>query len=141
MIENTAQLDGLTEGYIVEFADGQFFKFKSKRYLEISAMDIGLSFQNVVSALSKNEYEQFITQLPEEFIDQSELYKQQVLAIFQQTMDEVQTVFAQAPKTDKGTFAKWVQQHHSALRTYLFTLWDQQDLRLAIYKQHAFKNM
>lgn len=48
LLENTQQLSGLEEGYVVEFNDGQFFKFKSNRYIELSCMELlGLSFKKL----------------------------------------------------------------------------------------------
>lgn len=140
LIEGTAQLDGLTEGYVVEFTDGQFFKFKSKRYIELSCMTIGLSFQNVVNALANNTYNQFFAKLPEEFIQQAEDYKEQVLSIYQATIAQAQYAFAQAPREDRKNFARWAQENYPELRPYLFALWDQQDLSAWIYK-YAFRDM
>ena len=140
LIEQTEKLGGLEEGYVVEFEDGQFFKFKSKRYVELSCMTLGLSFQNVVNMLSQNTYEQFFATLPEEFVQQAEDYKQQVLSIFQETTQKAQHAFAQAPKEDRKSFAQWTQQNYPELRPYLFALWDGQDLSAWIYK-FAFKGM
>ena len=140
LLENIEQLEGLNEGYVVEFNDGQFFKFKGKRYLEISSLDVGLTFQNVVSALEENRYDAFITRLPEEFLPRAEEYKQLVLTLFEKKQVEIETTFTLAPKEDRGTFARWVQQNHPTLRPYLFALWDNADLRPLIYK-HAFKGL
>lgn len=140
LLDNTEQLSGLEEGYVVEFSDGQFFKFKGKRYIELSCMTLGLSFQNIVNALENHTYEKFIAALPEEFIQQAEDYKQEVLIIYQNTLLQAQQAFVQAPREDRKNFALWAQQNHPTLRPYLFALWDNADLRPLIYK-HAFKGM
>ena len=90
LLENTQQLSGLEEGYVVEFNDGQFFKFKSNRYIELSCMTLGLSFQKIVSTLENHTFDNFVVSLPEEFTQQAEDYKQQALSIYQDTFDEAQ---------------------------------------------------
>ncbi len=140
LLENTQQLSGLEEGYVVEFNDGQFFKFKSNRYIELSCMTLGLSFQKIVSTLENHTFDNFVVSLPEEFTQQAEDYKQQALSIYQDTLLQAQHAFAQAPSGDRKNFAQWAQQNHPTLRPYLFALWDNSDLRPLIYK-HAFKGL
>lgn len=45
IVKTVAEFDSNNEGFVVEFADGQRFKFKSPRYLELHKLIVTLSFK------------------------------------------------------------------------------------------------
>lgn len=133
ILTQTAQLDGNAEGYIVEFADGQFFKFKGQRYVELAQMEIGLSFKSVVEAVYHDQLEKLKAKMPEEFLGQIDRWVEEIQQVTTQLYEHTQAAFEAAPKTTKKEFATWVMQHHRELSNYLFCLWDGKDLRQVIY--------
>lgn len=133
ILTRTAELDGNAEGYIVEFADGQFFKFKGQRYVELAQMEIGLSFKSVVDAVYHDRLEMLKAKMPEEFLAQIDRWVEEIQQIFSNIYDQARAAFENAPKTTKKEFATWVMQHHRDLSNYLFCLWDGKDLRQVIY--------
>lgn len=133
ILTHTQILDGNAEGYIVEFADGQFFKFKGQRYVELAQMEIGLSFKSVVEAVYHDRLETLRAKMPEEFLAQIDRWVEEIQQISSQIYNQAQAAFEIAPKATKKEFATWVMQHHRDLSNYLFCLWDGKDLRQVIY--------
>lgn len=128
-------LDGQNEGYVAEFADGQFFKFKGQRYLELQSQT--LSFNIALQAVIDGKTAQLLAETPDEFLPMVHDWLAEIEQTVQRIRTEVRQAFDQAPKDSQKIFATWVMQHHKPLSSYLFTCLKGQPFEQDIYK-HAF---
>lgn len=138
LIANTHALDSSEEGYVVEFADGQRFKFKSLRYLELQRLLMSLTFKNVLKAVQSGTIEGILSMIPDEFLHETRGWITEIDTTVQRVKNEVQTVFDNAPKTSRKDFAIWVTTHHLSLSRYLFALLDGKDIEPLIYQHYAW---
>lgn len=136
LIEETGTLDANHEGYVVEFADGSRFKFKSDRYLELHKLIHSLTFKNVLKAVQSNTIQHILETVPDEFLGDVK----QWLAFIDQTIHDIQsrveTVFQQAPTSSRKEFAMWVNKYHRDIGIYLFAYLDEYPLEPLIYAKH-----
>lgn len=130
-----ATLSGQNEGYVAEFADGQRFKFKGQRYLELQSQT--LSFNMVLQAVMNAKVAELLAQTPDEFLLMVHGWLAEIDHTVQRISTQVHDAFAQAPKDSQKSFAMWVMQHHKPLSAYLFTCLKGQPFEPDIYK-HAF---
>ncbi len=135
-----AAIDASQEGWVVEFADGQRFKFKGDRYMELHRLISGLSFKHTLEAVANGAVEYIRGQIPDEFLGDFNRWLATIRAVVAETKARVQTAFDTAPKTTRKEFALWVMAHHKALAPYLFALLDGKALEPMIYKM-AFENI
>lgn len=57
------------EGFVVEFADGQRFKFKGEEYKQLHKILSGLTFNRVLEAYKAGNQQVLLETVPEEFLD------------------------------------------------------------------------
>lgn len=138
LIANTQALDNSAEGYVVEFADGQRFKFKSLRYLELQRLLVSLTFKNVLKAVQSGSIDTILAMIPDEFLHEARNWITEIRMTIQRVMEEVQTAFDSAPKTSRKEFALWVTTHHLSLSRYLFARLDGKDIEPLIYQHHTW---
>lgn len=122
------------EGWVVEFADGQRFKFKGEEYLKLHRLISGLSFKSVLEAVASGNFSSYLAQMPEEFRPTMEKYSEEINTRADQVFFEVRAIFAEAPKSTRKEFALWVMANHKPYSTYLFALLDGQEITPLIYK-------
>jgi len=139
IIALTGKLDKDEEGFVVEFSDGQRFKFKGDKYLELHRLVFGLSFKNTLQAVATNQVENIRSQIPDEFLSQFNAWVKEIEETRSRVKREVAEVFAQAPKEARKDFALWVMSDHKELSSYLFAMLDGHDVEPIIYKK-AFEN-
>jgi RNA ligase len=134
LITRCRELDLSAEGFVVEFSDGSRFKFKGDRYLELQRLVMGLTFKNVLKAVSSGSTQTIFETVPDEFLTQVK----QWVAEIEATVDEIKgrtiNAIAQAPQESRKEFALWVNANHQDLRPYLFQMFDGRDLEPLIYK-------
>jgi len=130
----TQQIDAMEEGYVVEFSDGQRFKFKGERYMDLQKLLMGLTFKNVLNAMSTNTVQDIIGSVPEEYLGEVRRWIDQIEATIESIRTQVKAVFEQAPKDSRKDFAMWVNTNHKDLSTYLFQMLSGYDIVPMIYK-------
>jgi RNA ligase len=133
------QLDQDEEGFVVEFSDGQRFKFKGDRYLELHRLVFGLSFKNTLQTVAAGRVEEVRSQIPDEFLGQFNAWVKEIEETRERLKREVTETFAQAPKESRKEFALWTMANHKEISPYLFAMLDGEDITPLIYKK-AFQN-
>jgi RNA ligase len=134
ILERTGTLDLSEEGYVVEFADGQRFKFKGDKYLELHRLIFGLSFNNTLAAVAAKNVAYIREQIPDEFLVQFNQWVEEIEATVTAVKQQVQTAFEMAPTDSRKEFAIWVQANHKELAPYLFAVLDGKPLDPIIYR-------
>lgn len=127
------------EGFVVEFSDGQRFKFKGHKYLELHRLVFGLSFKNTLQAVMTDQVDAIRLQIPDEFLLQFNAWVNEIEATRVSLKREVTEIFEQAPKETRKEFAMWVMATHRDLSAYLFAMLDGYPLEPIIYRK-AFEN-
>jgi RNA ligase len=122
------------EGFVVEFSDGERFKFKGDRYLEIQRLIAGLTFKNVLKAVSSGSIQAVLNTVPDEYLVQVKVWIDEIQATVADIKTQAQAAFAQAPRESRKDFALWVRAHHQALAPYLFALFDDRAIEPLVYK-------
>ncbi len=140
LIEQTGTLPAEQEGYVVEFSDGDRYKFKGDRYLELHKLISGLSYKNTIEAVQNNTVDYIRAQIPDEFLQEFNAWVIEIENVIAQTKQNVQATFDAAPKESRKDFALWVQEHHKKLAPYLFALLDGREITPLIFK-HEFQDL
>lgn len=128
-------LDRNQEGYIVEFDDGQRFKFKGDIYKELHRLIYGLSFKNTLAAVASNSVEHIRAQIPDEFLGEFNQWVTEITTKVSDLKAAVEQAFAHAPKENRKEFALWVMAQHKDISAYLFALLDGKAIEPLIYKK------
>lgn len=136
LIKEAQTLDVNNEGFVAEFADGQRFKFKSLEYLKLHKLIVTLTFKNVLKAMQSNSIEQILEVVPDEFLGETRQWIGEIETTIESIKEEVQKIFAVAPKSSRKDFALWVQANHKNIRQYLFAMMDGKDIEPLIYRSH-----
>ncbi len=139
IIERTGMMGREEEGYVVEFSEGERFKFKGDSYLELHKLIFGLSFKNTLQAVMNGTVNFIRAQIPDEFLGQFNGWVTQIETVVADTQQQVEQAFEAAPKTSRKDFALWVQAQHPQLAPYLFARLDGKALQPLIYRT-AFQN-
>lgn len=134
LIEQTGTLPAEQEGYVVEFSDGDRYKFKGDRYLELHKLISGLSFKHTLEAAQAGTINYIREQIPEEHLAEFNAWVTQIETTVADTKQNVQAAFDAAPKDSRKEYALWVQQNHKKLASYLFALMDGKDYTPLIYR-------
>jgi RNA ligase len=135
ILERLAKMDRDEEGFVVEFSDGQRFKFKGDKYLELHRLVFSLSFKNTLQAVVTNQVGYIREQIPDEFLADFNRWVQEIEETRERIKGEVAAIFAQATKATRKEFALWVMANHKDLSTYLFAMLDGEALEPIIYKK------
>lgn len=127
--------DATEEGYVVEFSDGSRFKFKRDQYLKLHRLLSGLSFKRVLEAYQNGVYPVFREAIPDEFAAQVEVWSETIARAELAAEAQVESLFSQAPKVDRKSFALWVKWNVPVhLQSSLFALLDGRRVVPYIYK-------
>lgn len=138
LISHAHQLGSDVEGYVVEFADGQRFKFKSLEYLKLHKLIVSLKFKNILEAMQSNTIDRILETAPDEFLDETRSWISEIEETIRQIKQEVQAVFDEAPKATRKEFAMWVREQHLPISRYLFAMMDDRDITSLIYQRHEW---
>ncbi len=139
IMERLGKMDRDEEGFVVEFSDGQRFKFKGDKYLELHKLVFSLSFKNTLQAVVTKQVDYIREQIPDEFLADFNGWVKEIEETRERIKREVAEAFAQAPKDTRKDFALWVMSNHKDLSSYLFAMLDGYDIEPIIYKK-AFEN-
>jgi RNA ligase len=131
------------EGFVVEFEDGQRFKFKSEEYLTLHRLISEITFKKTLEAIRKGEYESYIKILPEEHLVTVMEWASQITAQAVGIATLVEQAWDESPKGDRKSFALWVNANYKYIAPYLFGLYDGKiavnKLYDAILQKHQFE--
>lgn len=139
ILEAAKRLDGNSEGWVVEFDDGQRFKIKGEKYLELHKLITGLSFKWVLDSVISGTVESARQLIPDEFLGQVNQWVDEIETTVNQLKAQTEAAFEVAPKTTRKDYALWVQRYHKPIAPYLFARLDGKDILPLIYKM-AFQN-
>jgi RNA ligase len=136
ILENTGQLPGTSEGYVVEFSDGQRFKFKGDRYLELHKAISSLSLKNTLEAVEKGDVQRILETIPDEFLDEFKAWVKLIEFEFSALKNSVELAYSQAPlDLPRPQITQWVKINCPQFSSYLFALLDGKNIDSMIYKQ------
>ena len=138
IIAETGQIDANFEGWIVEFSDGQRFKFKMDEYVEIHKLMRGLNYDDVVKQMADGSINRTLEIVPDAFLDETRQWVDDIRLAVNDLKTQVEALYANAPKDDLKMFQSWVETEHPAMAHYLMALWHDEDLEPTILL-HAFQ--
>jgi RNA ligase len=139
LIEATGALPATAEGWVVEFSDGQRFKFKGDEYVEIHRLVTNATFRRVLSSVANGTYDVMVSNVPDEFLTQVKAWRDEIEETIVDLIRETAIAFAIAPKSTRKEFALWAKAHYPELMPYLFAVLDRKEIRPLILKK-AFKD-
>jgi len=128
-------LDRNSEGWVVEFADGQRFKFKGEDYCQLNRLLAKISFKNTLEHLAEGKIEALRASIPDDFLTEVNAWVEEIETRVSVVCSTVEAIFNQAPRNDRKTFALWVKTHHQDLAPYLFARLDNRPLEPLVYKE------
>jgi RNA ligase len=135
IIESCGAIDVDQEGYVVEFSDGQRFKFKGDRYRELHRIISALTFRNILRAVASNSLPQVLASVPDEFLDSVRAWVAEIETAVEDKRRAIQAIFETAPKDSRKDYALWVQQTQAREDwPYLFALFDARPLEPFVYR-------
>lgn len=131
----TDTLDGNHEGWVVEFSDGQRFKFKGDTYLELHRIMTNTTFNAVVRHMQEGTIGRVLQDMPDEFGEQVRQWIVEIEAKVYNFELMVESCFEQAPKDSRKEFALWVNANAQTLASYLFNRLDGKEYRNLILRK------
>ncbi len=134
LISASETLTSNSEGWVVEFSDGQRFKFKGEEYRKLHKLISGLSFKNTLAAIVDGTLDELREIVPDEFLGEVNEWVAEIQNTVVETKEQVEDAFAQAPQGNRKAFALWVMANHKPLAPHLFARLDERPLEPLIYK-------
>jgi RNA ligase len=138
LLEATGKLVDDFEGYVVAFSDGQRFKFKLDRYIELHKLIRGLTFRNILKSVEMGDIDTVFDSLPEAYTAEARDWVREIGATRDTITKRALNAFEQAPHDSLELFESWVEDNHPTLKPYLLALYVGRDLTPVIY-HHAFQ--
>lgn len=139
LVKTLPKLDVNQEGYVVEFMDGQRFKFKGDKYIELHRLICMLSFKNTLAACESGTIGNIRLQIPDEFLGEFNGWVDEINIKINEIVSLVSNAFIIAPTTSRKDFAIWVMNNYKDYSYYFFAMFDHKDILPMIYKT-VFKN-
>jgi RNA ligase len=134
IIERAGTMDLSAEGYVVEFSDGERFKFKGDRYLELHKLISGITFKHTLAAVASGNVGYIRSQIPDEFLGQFNKWVEEIESTAEDVRDKVEIYFNFSPRGSRKEFAQWVVAEHKDIANYLFAMLDGKSIMPMIYK-------
>lgn len=134
IIEQGGVLDANQEGWVVEFSDGQRFKFKGDKYVELHRLISGLSFKNTLAAVQSGTVGYIREQIPDEFLTEFNQWVDEINTTVITIKTECAAVFEQCPKDSRKDFALYVTGNWKQYAPYLFSMLDGREIEPLIYR-------
>lgn len=130
------EISGDEEGFVVEFSDGQRFKFKGDRYLELHKLISNISFRNTVRAYMSGSLSKWLETLPDEFLQPVQAWRSEIETYIVNRKREIDDAFGNAPvSANRRTYAEWVHKNHPEIKSYLFSALDGKDIMPMIFEE------
>lgn len=143
LIQASETLPASAEGWVVEFIDGQRFKFKGDEYCKLHKLISGLSFKHTLEAEAGGIANEMLESVPDEFLDDVRGWLSDIRLVVSDLIWDIEyaydQVYDQAPTTTRKEFALWVAVNHPEMAPYLFARLDGKPVEPLIYKM-AFKD-
>lgn len=136
IIAKCALLDANHEGFVVTFSDGQRFKMKGTKYLELHRLISSISFRNTLAAIAGGTLQTYLDSLPDEFLTDVRQWAAEIEAEVIRIRTGANVAFDAAPKETRKAFALWVQANIIKDNwPYLFAMLDNRPINPIIYKK------
>lgn len=136
IITRCAELDANHEGFVVTFSDGQRFKMKGRKYLDLHRLISSISFRNTLAAMSGGTLQNYLASLPDEFLGDVRQWAAEIEAEVIRIRSVSNRTFDAAPKTTRKEFALWVQVNVKKDDwAYMFAMLDSKPINPIIYKK------
>ncbi|MEM9067072.1 MAG: RNA ligase [Myxococcota bacterium] len=132
------QLSANSEGYVLEFADGQRFKFKGDEYKRVHRIVTGLTFSRVLDLVREGGVVEAREAIPDEFAAEFDEWVEEIHETTRSVVESVDRAFAAAPKSTRKDYALWCKAQVPELLPYMFARLDGQDV-LPLALKHAFR--
>lgn len=137
VIEATDGMDESIEGWVVEFSDGQRFKFKKDRYVELHKLIRSLTFKEILKAVATDKIDYILDTVPNYYLDEAKLWVEEIATTVAQIKSNAEAAMVNAPH-DSEQFEAWAFNEHPTLADYLLEMQADRDLEPLIYRQ-AFR--
>lgn len=130
------------EGYVAQFTDGSWFKFKGDEYVTLHRLISTLSYKNTLIAIQKNGLEEFLANIPDEFHREVKGWASEIETRVNDIRSFVIGVYqgydfdmSMPEKRQRKKFAAWAMDEWRHISGYLFALLDGKDIEDMIYRQ------
>jgi RNA ligase len=127
------------EGWVAEFSDGNRFKFKSNRYLELHNRIFMIHFSDILAAIENDNVDNTLGVMPERSLGKIRQWISEIHTETARIKLSVEQAYGNAPKNNFSTYEGWVAHRHPDLAVYLLTRWEREDISRVIYA-NAFRN-
>lgn len=136
IIDKLSTLPYNNEGWVVEFEDGQRFKFKGQEYLTVHRLIHNISFKNTAIAYRAGKIDELRAVIPDEFLNDIDSHIAEIEDKIFKVKYEVESIFNKINRTasDRREFAACVMTSYKEYAPYLFLMLDNKPLTSAIYK-------
>ena len=133
-----SKIDGNQEGYVIEFDNGERFKFKGDEYKRIHKLICCLSFNFILENHQAGNIPQILSLIPDEFKNEVNEVIEYIDNVLSETQKQVEIFFKLAPKETRKEYALWCKKEVPDYLPYMFARLDGRDILPIIYK-FAFK--
>lgn len=133
--ELSSKISANTEGWVVEFEDGQRFKFKGDEYKKIHKLISGLSFKFILENHEAGTLQHALSIIPDEFKEEVNGWITRIEETMSSIKQSIEVAFEKAPKTSRKEYAIWCNDNAPDLLPYMFARLDGNDLNQIIYKR------
>lgn len=134
VINKCHEIPANDEGWVVEFIDGQRFKFKGDEYCKIHKLISGLSFRVVLENHQAGTINQALELIPDEFKKEVNEWIEKIEDTISFWKNRIEEVYCMAPGGERKEYALWVQEYYKDMAPYLFARLDGKDVLPIIYK-------
>lgn len=137
LLERAETLPASNEGWVIRFSDNERFKVKGSAYRAAHAVMTGVSFNNVFNAVVKGTYENMIEGVPDEFLEQIKIWKQEIDDKVEEITVRTRQAFDSIPAfAERKDWVNYVNRNFDRRQAYyLMLMYDDLDIRPSIYKQ------
>ena len=124
MIDAVEQMPFSKEGFVVEFKDGERFKFKSPEYLKIHRLVTNISEKNIAEIYASGSLHEYKKNVPDEFLDEIMGFEEEITMKLNTTLTNCITCYLNAPKYSRKEYALYIQKNYKDLSKYMFKFLD-----------------
>ena len=135
ILEATDTLDETEEGWVVEFSDGERYKFKGDRYLELHKLITEISKKRVLVAIRDNTLNYILDTIPDEFLRDIKTWIAEIEEDKAALEAKIETAYEDSPKDSRKTFATYVMEHYPTLSRFLFDKFDGKSIRELVFRE------
>lgn len=135
IIAATDTLSANYEGWVVEFSDGQRFKFKGDRYLDLHKIVTNITYERIVKHMQNGTIGRILQDTPDEFLHEIRIWVEDIESRTKSFELAIEALFDIAPKDTRKKFAVWVMKECPVLSNYLFARLDGRDYRNMILRK------